>query len=273
MEMRSFPIHNDLAFLVEKLQAQTIQKQENTQENIILFFSFDIVNSTSYKATNKENWMDAISEIIRHIISGFSNSSLGGFRFWKTLGDEIIYTKEVFQPEDIVDTLETIYANLCRLNQEIASGLLCDVESAKVLGIKATAWVAHTSTSGNVGDNIFTEYLINDNRRQTEYIGPDIDIGFRVASYSICNHLVVSFDLAALLLRFDTAQKKRVHIFGYKQLKGVWEGRLYPIIMFNGDCNANIICELEKEHASKKATHHGFLQNLKDWTASNTLPQ
>lgn len=265
MEIKKFPIHNDLACLTKKLELAASQQQMPPRESIILFFSFDVVNSTGYKATNKGKWMEVISEILNHIISSFSNASAGGYRFWKTLGDEIIYTKEIHRTDEIVDTLEFVYAKMRSLNQQIANGLLCDEESAKILGIKAAVWIADISHSGSAGDNIYTEYLINDNRRQTEYIGPDIDIGFRVAGHSMYNHMVVSFELAYLMLQFDTSPKKRVHLLGYRELKGVWEGAPYPIIIFNGDCDADIVEELNQKHPSKIESRNEFIYNLKKW--------
>lgn len=219
-------------------------------EMVTLFVSFDIVNSTLYKSLHKDGWSTAFSNILRRIISVFSNNPTGGYDFWKTLGDEIIYTRKIGNEQDLLNTLEEIYRSLILLNQKIAQGELCDSKTAKILSIKATTWLADLSSSHEKTDNILTYYQINDKRRQADYIGPDIDAGFRTAHYSMSNRMIVSFEIACILMRYQHQLEQeagfmeipqRIHLLAHKVLKGVWDGHPYPILLYHGNPNQSFV--------------------------------
>lgn len=234
---------------------------ENSDEIMNLFVSFDIVNSTQYKSQDKDGWATSVSKIMRRIISQFSNNPTGGYDFWKTLGDEIIYTKKIGTVTDLLDTLDEIYSSLVFLNKKIRRGELSQGISSEILSIKAATWIADLSSSHEKTGNILTYYQINDKRRQADYIGPDIDAGFRASHYSMSNRMVISFEIACLLMRYEKTikdhetlkifpMKDRIHILSYKELKGVWEQTPYPILLYHGDPSIKFddsITELEKQ--------------------------
>lgn len=201
------------------------------------FISFDIVNSTMYKATHVGIWANTLREILRHIISTFETSTMGGYSFWKILGDEIIYTKPIVRISDLPVMLSEINAQMTHLNQLIANGIICDKEAAKVLGIKAAAWVCDVSSSVEYTRNVLTYYAIKDNRKQMDFAGPDIDTGFRAAKYSMKNRLLITWTLAYLLNQVMTEEEVNygIHIISHQILDGVWGGRPYPIILFHSD--------------------------------------
>ena len=65
-----------------------------------------------------------------------------------------------------------------------------------------------------------------------EYLGRDMDVGFRLKAYTQRRRLVVSFELAYLLNEWGGEQKNNLNIIGYEKLKGVWNDSLYPIIWY-----------------------------------------
>ncbi len=238
--------------LVAEMNRTHMSLGEHSNEMISLFLSFDIVNSTQYKSMDKEHWSVAVSKIIRRIISNFSNNPSGGYDFWKTLGDEIIYTRKIGTVQDLLDALEEIYGTLILLNQKIAQGELFGGIAQEMLSVKAATWLADLSSSQACTNNVLTYYQINDKRRQADYIGPDIDTGFRTAHFSMSNRMVISFDIACLLMQYqDVLQEqgglvkfdfsKRVHLLTCKALKGVWDGQPYPILLYHGDANVSFI--------------------------------
>lgn len=270
-------ISTELKPLVSRIGEMDDFQYNKDDEVVTFFFSFDIVNSTKYKTKNKGKWAYAISEILRHIISEFANSPSRGFQFWKTLGDEIIYTKNIGTLDEVYDTLDEVYKNMVTLNEKIDKGIICDIESGKMLSIKATAWIAAISDDCLYTDNIYTEYQINDNRKQVEYIGPDIDTGFRTSSYSMKNRLVISFALASLLRNYYNIQKKlnislsknyeemflKVNLVTFKALKGVWNELPYPIFMYHGDDTISFIDSLSEETSDKKNVFDEYLCSMK----------
>ncbi len=75
-------------------------------------------------------------------------------------------------------------------------------------------------------------------------MGPDIDEGFRLCGYAEKKQMIISPKLVYLLLKAykDDRDKLNVlclnfRIVTYISMKGVWEHRLYPIIMF---CQNNL---------------------------------
>lgn len=248
--------------LVTEMNRTHMSLGEHSNEMITLFLSFDIVNSTYYKSLEKEKWSITISAIMRRIISTFSNNPSGGYDFWKTLGDEIIYTRKIGTVQDLLDALEEIYNDLVLLNQKIREGELFQGPATEILSLKAAVWLADLSASHEQTNNVLAYYQINDKRRQADYIGPDIDTGFRASCFSMSNRMVISFDIGCLLIKnqemlyaqgglaaFDFSE--RVHLLTRVELKGVWNGVPYPVLMYHGDINVafdDSITEYEKEN-------------------------
>lgn len=64
-----------------------------------------------------------------------------------------------------------------------------------------------------------------------DYLGPEVDTGFRIGKCTRPGMLVVSVELAELLAEIPTQLRSMVgKIVGWEQLKGVWEERHYPVI-------------------------------------------
>ena len=70
-------------------------------------------------------------------------------------------------------------------------------------------------------------------------MGPDIDEGFRLCEYAEKKQMIISPKLMYLLIRLRENDSDQINILNlnfkivnYVTMKGVWENRLYPIIMF-----------------------------------------
>lgn len=70
-------------------------------------------------------------------------------------------------------------------------------------------------------DNIFKKYRINDSQQINEFLGQDIDTGFRIKKETQDRRLVISVELAKILSD-KTEYLSRLNIITYKSLKGVW---------------------------------------------------
>ena len=96
------------------------------------------------------------------------------------------------------------------------------------LKLKATGWLA-----GFPVTNSEAEVPIRDGK-VVDYIGPSMDLGFRIARLSDERRFVVSADLAMMLLdALDNAELGkdclRVRYLGRESLKGVIGGEPYPV--------------------------------------------
>lgn len=202
-----------------------------------MFISFDLVNCTLYKATYKGEWANGVNKILEYAIQVFTNSKIEGYRFWKILGDEIVYTINIRYMNQIDDVLREVYETVVDMNHKIKSGEIGDATTASVLAVKATMWIADISPANFRADNFYAEYEIDKNQLQAEYLGTDIDTGFRIAQFTSENRVVISFELAALFLKQEELKQDfyRIHFVGYRQLKGLWNSNPYPIFMYHGD--------------------------------------
>lgn len=173
--------------------------------------------------------------------------------FWKGVGDELLY---VFDVTNLTQLHNLIVAFLMVLRDFDKSA----VEKNEVIRLKGAGWLAGFPIRNRriqfKGPNLFTEtprdqpqatnFSPEDCRRttggscfwftkypypRTDYLGPDIDAGFRLAGHSRPGLMVASMELAELLGKIPLEfQQVRGAIVGWKSLKGVWNGSPYPII-------------------------------------------
>lgn len=225
------------------------------EHSVTLFVSFDLVNATQYKTLHKGTWTVDISVILGYIIQTFTEKASDGYRFWKSLGDEVIFTKNVPYVFEIQDILNEVYREVVAINAAIASGDLGGTAASHGLSLKATVWAANISSTPELADNFYTEYQVNENQLQPEYLGRDIDAGFRIEKYTASNRLLISFELAALFFRDPLLKRSRhrIHFLGVRSLKGIWEGVPYPIFMYHGTEDISFVDSIlaEKEPRAK----------------------
>jgi hypothetical protein len=96
------------------------------------------------------------------------------------------------------------------------------------LRLKGTAWLADFA-----GPNIeleIPELSGGESVRAIDFIGPDLDLGFRVTKFARPACLTLSLDVADLVLTAGNADQVALHLIGAEELKGVMFGRPYPIL-------------------------------------------
>lgn len=213
--------------------------------DVVLFFSYDIVGSTKYKALHPGSWAGEIKKAFESIKRRV-NSELSEAYIWRVLGDEIIFVMKVsgkqmkFSEQAILsDSVAVIYKILQEATDEIESG-------TKELSLKAAAWIGivsdeeHYETDTKIPKkykNLFYKYTVDEtrNRKIFEFMGNDIDAGFRIKQFTYSRQLVLSFELAYLIKKFIShGECKNIELIhmGYKPLKGIWYDRPYPIIWY-----------------------------------------
>lgn len=139
-------------------------------------------------------------------------------RVWKTVGDEIIFWKELEHENQI-------WATFCTWMKAIGDIRKSFKDRQVALDIKSTAWIAEFPVRNKIlysQDNIKTiaeqanrdlmvklsppsnEELIslyykNQAQGSADFIGPAIDIGFRISKFSTSKKMAISLDVAYLL--------------------------------------------------------------------------
>ena len=105
--------------------------------------------------------------------------------------------------------------------------------------LKGTAWFAtaaktgsHSEASGNIIVMLAEEGQAT--KARVDFIGPQIDIGFRIAKFATANRFVISVEFAILLLRdnYLTVEDAGLHVYsdGRNPIKGVLDQLGYPIL-------------------------------------------
>lgn len=213
--------------------------------DVVLFFSYDIVGSTKYKELHPDDWAGKIKKIFEAIKQRV-NTEIKIAHIWRILGDEIIFVMKVsgkqmkFSEQAILsDSVAVIYKILQEAIDEIEG-------ETKELSLKAAAWIGivsdeeHYETDTKIPKkykNLFYKYTVDEtrNRKIFEFMGNDIDAGFRIKQFTYSRQLVLSFELAYLINRFIRHEESKnvelIHM-GYKPLKGIWHDRPYPIIWY-----------------------------------------
>jgi len=113
---------------------------------------------------------------------------------WKTIGDEVIFVKEITSDVQIwfvlAAWLRAVEFTRDRLEEEQS-------DTGAVLDLKLTAWLASFPVRNAILFDPFKQtkgkYHVQD------YIGPGIDVGFRIAKWASASKFSVSLDVAYFL--------------------------------------------------------------------------
>ncbi|MGE4558231.1 MAG: hypothetical protein AB7D07_15615 [Desulfovibrionaceae bacterium] len=233
-----------------KIQEEEIAFSSNTGlTGLYIFFSYDLVNSTRYKEINKDGWPKVITHFYSVIKDSFRKRSsfFQDIKIWKYAGDEVLLYHKLKSREEIKYCLQDA-SNV--LDASIQGLHTAHKDTKSILSIKASVWCAYATylepqtldAAGNC--NLRNIILLDPNGESTQldFLGPDVDVGFRISHYTHRRRLVLSADLAYLLCKNCSAPESKsiedsLKIITFKKLKGIWNGRMYPIIWFEKDWN------------------------------------
>ncbi|NQV29121.1 MAG: hypothetical protein HQ518_32615 [Rhodopirellula sp.] len=165
-----------------------------------LFCSADIVGSTAFKAQNspskRPEWASTFSEFFRffpqavdaayeRLPGGFHKPS-AAMQAWKFVGDEILFSVAIANHKEGA-------SHVWAFKSAISSFPELQWKPKGIpLDLKATGWIAGFPVS-----NRKVEIPGSDG---VDYIGPSVDLGFRLAKFSTPRKFVVSGSLALLVL-------------------------------------------------------------------------
>lgn len=243
--------------------------QRKVTSRLKLFLSVDMVGSTALKqrafsqkessVAHRRRWVNTIKGLYTRMQTLFASSwnrertntaqkstiEMGEPpRLWKTAGDEVLFTKKLTHHLQALVCLKSFIEAVREYRTELQG------ESAD-LDLKIAAWLAGFPV-------INAEIAFDEQSQEAEevysdseparhgirdYIGPYIDIGFRLASLADARKAIVSVDLLHMLLNTSHIELQdaffetyRLFYDGRKPLKGVLGGEPYPV--FSLDTNS-----------------------------------
>ncbi len=204
----------------------------------LMFLSADIVEATKFKESvqgpgESPAWFDAFEAFFRElplvlmgqVATAFAEvETLPNIGVWKVFGDELIFRVEPRSADEALRLTEAFYRSLVAYGSRFFERWQ--------LRIRGCCWAARSP-----GHNI--EFQIPEmaggngaaDSTYTDYLGPDVDLGFRLAHHAGRGQLIVSLNLAEALAALPAQRDVRFHHLGQAVLKGVFHGRPYPLIM------------------------------------------
>ena len=204
-----------------------------------LFASADLVGSTAYKAgqsaAQSPEWVSTFTEFFRDFPEAIRSQydELPALKHcpvvvdqltpWKFLGDEILFAVELTRHQDAASHI-LAFKNALRVFPEVWR------KKSLPLRLKGAAWLA-----GFPITNREVSVPAPNGAPIVDYIGPSMDLGFRIAKFCDARKLVLSADLALMLLDgVDSIEWKKelFHLLlgGKEVLKGVIGNEGYPVV-------------------------------------------
>lgn len=248
---------SELRNLIENEDAN--EKNIHDFDGVYIFLSFDIVNSTAYKSLNPY-WTDTfslfreyVSKVMEECFKEKQNNSETEknfcdlkFHLWKNLGDEVVF----MFPNPKISELYKLPDTSWKVLDKICKSLETPTKNSSVkVSVKATLWLAEINKKENYRNKKeeveppLLERNINIALKDYEhnsidFLGPDIDAGFRLSQYASHNKLTIDARLAWILFKlisenqYHNSLETNAKIVAFKVLKGVWNEKPYPIIWY-----------------------------------------
>ena len=211
--------------------------QKPTPAKSVLFLSADLVGSTEYKVRTPDRdgrpgWLDTYSRFFREFplvligqiaVSFAEEETVPEADLWKVAGDEILFSCELRGPEECRLLIRAFCESVSKYDRQLVKA---------GLRLRGCAWGAafpHRNTEleipemgGGRGEgSVYRDYL-----------GPDVDTGFRLSPHADPGEVVISLNAAEALLSFDHPTNA-LALKGRQPLKGLFAGIPYPILVWS----------------------------------------
>lgn len=203
--------------------------------SVVMFMSADVSGATDFKARagrDSSKWLEAFATLFRELPLIFIGQMAQAFMeeddlpeagVWKVLGDEVIF---VALPEDakqaaLIATAFT--ATVSDYDQRL-------FERWPPLRLRGTCWAAELGDRNRMIE-IPEMFGGHDGKPYRDFLGPDVDTGFRLSAHAGRGEVIISPNLAESILATEHAASLSFDLFARKPLKGVIGGQPFPLIM------------------------------------------
>lgn len=213
-----------------------------------LFLSCDLVGSTALKQRRDAEWEELFLSFYIDFpqrLGEIAHRRNVPFMLWKPIGDELVFRVRVTSEEEVFNAVRAWLETLAVYEADSKTA-----SRPSGLKTKGGAFVG-TFPGPDVEASVLrdpTEIVsdvlglaeINDaalaardhDRHIFDFFGPSFDTGFRVIGQSTSRHFTLSVEVAWAMVRAADQLGKRMDdlvFIGPTELKGVWDGRDYPV--------------------------------------------
>ena len=204
-----------------------------TESQVVMFMSVDVVGSTAFKASAQRDgadWLQAFETLFRELPLIFigkvaeaflEHDSIPESGVWKVMGDEVIF---VALPRDAAEAGGLVAAFVrcvAEYDQRLAARW--------PLHIRGSCWAAELGRRNRMIE-IPEMFGGTDGRPYRDFLGPDVDTGFRLSAHAGTGEVILSPNLAETLAQ-QPDSALRFHHIGAKSLKGVIGGMAFPLVL------------------------------------------
>jgi hypothetical protein len=269
----------------DKVETTLSEWPSEMQPKELMFFSIDVVGSTAMKqkpvmagnalVPDNSEWFRDIQSFYIKSVSMFFEAcaslkeddsyayvkSMKKPQVWKTQGDEVLFWVEITDTRQVLLFVDQWTATIKGLRT-----VFCE----RKLDFKSTVWIAHfpwrnkmifTSGTGTTDTNLdgledrnlelaqtyFHDIYAGKNRFKLvpDFVGPGVDIGFRLAAQASLRRMVLSTDVVYMIATAAQKMKRNmddlpIHFEGMHLLKGVFSGLEYPLFWIDMIDESNI---------------------------------
>lgn len=208
----------------EQIQSLNTEKEKLQQRRSVeMFFSFDIVNSSSYKTLNFTGWSQVIITLFARIQERVAKK-MPSAEMWKILGDEVIFIVSLLEKQDIFIYIDSVFEILNQTVSQLKTGTFFEDQELRgldqnllkmqnIISLKAAAWIAiiGEEIKPEKYDNLMKRFKLQEGYEIFEFLGNDIDTGFRIKENTQDKRLVISYELAYILSK-NTDYLKNINI-------------------------------------------------------------
>lgn len=205
--------------------------------DVVMFMSADVVGSTSFKVQaqrERSDWLEAFASLFRELPLVFMGEVARAFiehdevpetGVWKVMGDEVI----LLALPGSVEMAEGLTAAFCNTVRQ------CDARISQrwPLHLRGTCWAASLGQR-NRRIEIPEMFGGRDGSPYVDYLGPDVDTGFRLSAHSGHGEVIVSPNLLEPLAVRGSGLLQ-FHPAGEASLKGVLQGQAMPLWLASAD--------------------------------------
>lgn len=163
---------------------------DNNDFEVFLFVNYDICNFTRYKRNNK-NWIELLQQFVFSGVNYLSPEY--SMQFWKFNGDSLTYKKRIQSIHEICEFLNKSYIQLKHF-QNILNNLTTDR-----IYIRGGIWISGFQNKNNTSENVANNITFQKQQFGQEFVGENIDEGFRLSECAKSSNLVVDPKIVYIL--------------------------------------------------------------------------
>ena len=211
---------------------------KSDHSGVALFMSLDVVGSTAFKSQavgeiESPEWLQVFEAFFREVPLIMMGQVGTAFEqedeipqcgVWKVIGDEIVLIAYPRTQREAELLLLAFYRTVILYDKKVFERW--------PLRIKGCCWAAQISRR-NRAIEIREVFGGDSDGVYVDYLGPDIDTGFRLAGCVGRGQVIVSTNLVHLVSETCRGTGIRFHYIGRQVLKGVYKGRPYPLFLMS----------------------------------------